>query len=171
MRSFRNISGPWLFLIIVLTGYVAVAFFDSAGALVALEKAGRIFLRVLPVFAIVLVLMALANKYVTAKTITKHLKGRSWRGWTFAVVGGIISTGPIYLWYPLLADLRKKGLPDGMVVCFLYNRAVKLPLLPLIVVYFGWTYTLVLTTTMILASLLQGAIMNRRWNYETSDSG
>ena len=171
MNHLRRLSGPWLFLITVLLGYAAVAIFNAPGALASLEKAGRIFLRVLPVFAIVLVLMALANKYVTAKAITKHLKGRSWRGWTFAVAGGIISTGPIYLWYPLLADLRKKGLPDGMVACFLYNRAVKPPLLPLIVVYFGWTYTIILSATMILASLLQGAIMNRRWNHETSDSG
>ncbi|MFP4524365.1 MAG: hypothetical protein ACLFO2_03580 [Candidatus Woesearchaeota archaeon] len=171
MRALRNLSGPWLFLIVVLAGYVVVAFFDSAEALASLRKACDIFLSVLPVFAIVLVLMALTNKYVTAKALAKRLEGRSWKGWAFAVVGGLISTGPIYLWYPLLADLRKKGLPDGMVACFLYNRAVKIPLLPLIVVYFGWTYTLVLTATMILASLLQGAIMNRRWNHEASDSG
>lgn len=166
MTLLKRIPSSWRFLIIVAAGYGVIAMFNLPGIVASLEKAGSILLRVLPVFAIVLILMTLANKYVTAKTVTRHLKGRSWKGWVFAIIGGIISTGPIYLWYPLVADLRKKGLPDGVAACFLYNRAVKLPLLPLLITYFGWTYTVVLTITMILASLLQGAVMNAhaRWN-------
>ena len=36
------------------------------------------------------------------------------------------------------------------------NRAVKIPLLPMLIVYFGLTYSIILMIVMILISLVQG---------------
>ena len=69
---------------------------------------------------------------------------------------GIISTGPIYAWYPLLKDLREKGAGESSIAIFLYNRAVKPFLLPVMVGYFGWLYVVILTIIMVIASVIVG---------------
>ena len=79
----------------------------------------------------------------------------------FVIIGGILSSGPIYMWYPLLADLKHKGLSYGLIACFLYNRAIKIPLLPLAIIYFSWRYLFILTFVMIFMSILQGLIINK----------
>jgi uncharacterized membrane protein YraQ (UPF0718 family) len=65
------------------------------------------------------------------------------------------------MWYPLLADLKEKGLSHGLIACFLYNRAIKIPLLPLLIFYFNWQFVIVLTIVMIGASLIQGIFVNK----------
>ena len=79
----------------------------------------------------------------------------------YAVAGGILSHGPSYVWYPLLQELRSHGTRDGLVVTFLYVRAIKLPWLPVMVDYFGWSFTLLLSLFLILFGLLQGWLAER----------
>jgi hypothetical protein len=83
------------------------------------------------------------------------------RGWSLAIVGGILSVGPIYAWYALLRDLRTKGMRTALIAVFLYNRGIKLPLLPLMIHYFGLAYTLVLAIYMTLFSLLNGILVEK----------
>jgi len=64
------------------------------------------------------------------------LREKGIKKWIFVIIGGVLSTGAIYMWYPFLADLKDKGLNYGLISCFLYNRAIKIPLLPLMVFYF-----------------------------------
>jgi len=73
----------------------------------------------------------------------------------------VLSTGPIYMWYPLLADLKNKGLSYGLIACFLYNRGIKITLLPIAIFYFGWKYVLVLSLAMIFVSIIQGILLNK----------
>ena len=73
-----------------------------------------------------------------------------------SAVAGIISTGPIYAWYPLLKDLREKGAGESSIAKFLYNRAVKPFLLPVMIGYFGWLYVVILTILTVLASVVVG---------------
>ena len=82
-------------------------------------------------------------------------------GWLTAIVGGVLSTGPVYPWYALLQDLREKGMKTSLAAVFLYSRAVKLPLLPLLVHYFGITYTMVLIGYLIMFSVISGLVMER----------
>jgi hypothetical protein len=46
----------------------------------------------------------------------------------------------------------------ALAATFLYNRAVKVPLLPLMIYYFGIAFTAVLTAYMILFSVAVGAV-------------
>ena len=82
-------------------------------------------------------------------------------------IAGILSSGPVYMWYPLLSDLQNKGLKNGFIATFLYNRAIKLPILPLMISYFGIVYVLVLTIVMVFVSILQGLIINRLMEAKT----
>ncbi len=49
----------------------------------------------------------------------------------------------------------------ALIAVFLYSRGVKLPLSPLLVHYFGLTYTLLLASYMMVFSLLGGIIMEK----------
>jgi len=156
----RQISGSWYFLIAVVLAYGAFLIFDSAVFFTGLNFFNKIILRIIPVFLLVFVLMALSNYFITPKFVTRHLKRGGIKKWFFVILGGILSSGPVYMWYPLLADLRKKGLSYGFIACFLYNRAIKIPVLPIIIFYFGWKYVITLSFVMIFISIIQCQIMD-----------
>jgi uncharacterized membrane protein YraQ (UPF0718 family) len=65
------------------------------------------------------------------------------------------------MWYPLLQEFQQKGLKNGFIACFLYNQAIKIFLLPILLVYFDIKYVIILTIVMIFMSILQGLIINR----------
>lgn len=78
-----------------------------------------------------------------------------------AVAAGVLVTGPAYAWYPFAGELRNEGVRPGLIATFLYAVGVKLPLLPLLVHYFGLSYALALTGWMIVFALVTGVVMER----------
>jgi len=105
--------------------------------------------------------MVVFNYYLKPKTVLRYLGSNAgWKGWGIATLFGILSHGSIYMWYPLLKQLHQKGMDYGFIAVFLYNRAVKLPLIPTLILYFGLTYTIVLLVVMIIAGLIEGKIVN-----------
>jgi len=159
-NKLKQISGSWYFLVGILIIYLIVFFIKQDSFYLSISLFYNILLKIIPVFILVFLLMSLTNYFVTPKFVTKHIKGKGIKKWFFIIVGGILSTGPIYMWYPLLADLKNKGLSFGLIACFLYNRAIKIPLLPIAIFYFGWQYILVLSFVMIFASVFQGILIN-----------
>jgi uncharacterized membrane protein YraQ (UPF0718 family) len=141
-------------------GYVILGIFDFALLTDVLTVLIRLIVRIAPVLLVVFVVMFLANLFLENKEVFRFLgKGSGFRGWTIAIAGGIVSSGPIYMWYPLLSDLKTKGMKDSLIATFLYNRAVKIPLLPMMVHYFGWDFTLTLSIYMILFSVVNGIVV------------
>jgi uncharacterized membrane protein YraQ (UPF0718 family) len=157
----KQISGSWYFLIGMLIIYLILFFIKQDLFFLSIIFFYDILLKIIPVFILVFLLMSLTNYFITQKFVIKHLGGKGIKKWFFIIVGGILSTGPIYMWYPLLADLKNKGLSYGLIACFLYNRAIKIPLLPIAIFYFGWQYILVLSIAMIFVSVLQGMLINK----------
>ncbi len=145
------------FLSIVIVAFVVLLVVDNDKGMIALLKAADILKILIPIFAVVIVLMALIGYLTQGKSKLENLaKQRGAKGWFWALFIGLLSHGPMYAWYPVLQQLRQNGLRDGYITAFFYARAVKLPLLPLMVDYFGLAFTVVLTLYIILASLLQG---------------
>ena len=154
-KPFR-FRGMRLFLA-VLAVYGILFFVNSETALLSLGKSWAILMKILPIFAVVILFTALLNYLIQPKQIARHLGEESGaRGCFWALAAGVISHGPMYAWYPLVEDLRRHGLRDGLIVTFFYARAVKIPLLPLMVDYFGWIFTLTLSLYIIIGSLVQG---------------
>ena len=154
--------GAWYFLGVVVLLYMGYWLFSPTSVLTALGFGFKIVENIIPVFVLIFVLMTAVNYWATPDKVAKHLGKSSgyWR-WVFAIFGGILSTGPIYMWYPMLKDLKKKGVNYGFVATFLYNRAIKPPLVPLIIYYFGFKFTIVLTVLMMIFSVLQGIIFEK----------
>ena len=157
-----KIGANWLFLIAVCFLYITIGLFDTHTALAGLRVFGNLLGKILPILGVVFGLLFLSNLLIDSKTVVRYLgKEGTKGGWLLAVVAGIISAGPIYLWYPLLSDLKEKGMREALVATFLYNRAVKIPLLPMMIFYFGFRLVAILTLYMILFSILNGYLVER----------
>ncbi|MBW2996928.1 hypothetical protein KY349_01155 [Candidatus Woesearchaeota archaeon] len=162
MKKTEKSYAGWYFLGIVIVIYAAVALFSIDTLMKSLVFFWQIIKKVFWVFLLVFALLVVINYFIKPKTIVKHLgKKAGAKGWLIALISGIISTGPIYLWYPLLNEMQKHGVRNGYVATFLYNRAIKPALLPLFIFYFGIAYTVVLTVVMLFASILQGYVVEK----------
>jgi len=149
-------------LTLTLLFYGAAALLAPDKTLTAIGESLSILMKILPVLLVVFFLTALLNTYIRPKSIAKHLGGGArLRGWAIALLGGVLSHGPGYVWYPMLADLRSQGARDGLIVAFFYARAIKLPWLPVMVSYFGIAFTLVLCFYILLGAWLQGVIADK----------
>ena len=160
-NKLKQISGAMYFLITILTIYILFFIFNQNIFFTSLDFFNKIILEVIPILILVFILMTLSNYFITPEFIIKHLKEKGLKKWFFVIIGGILSSGPIYMWYPLLADLRSKGLNYGLIACFLYNRSIKIPIIPIAILYFSWQYILVLTLVMIFISIIQGILINK----------
>ena len=154
--------GGWLFLVIVFLIYGVMALVNFELASVTIADFTKLLDKMLPALVIVFILIFIINLLLEPGLVKKYLGRQSGiKGWLTAIVGGILSVGPIYTWYALLRDLRQKGMKTSLAAVFLYSRAVKLPLLPLLVHYFGVNYTLVLVCYLIAFSVISGLVMER----------
>ncbi len=158
----QKLLSKWTFFLIVFLSYLAAALADTNLVFSALYYTLNILWTIIPVILLVFGLIFVSNIILTPKRIVQHMgKGSGVKGWLIAMAGGILSSGPIYMWYPLLADLREKGMKHSLIAAFLYNRAVKIPMMPLMIYYFGWAFTLVLSFYMILFSIINGLIVGK----------
>lgn len=161
MQGKRKFGG-WLFLAGMILAQGATALVEPDLARQALASFVAMLREVAPVLVLVFVLMFLAERFLTpARTRAWLGRGSGLRGWLLAVAAGVISTGPVYTWYALLAELRDKGMRTALVAVLLYARAIKLPLLPLLAHYFGLRYMLVLSLLIAGFSILNGLVMER----------
>ncbi len=157
----KIISKSWYFLVSIIFIYFLFFLFNKEVYLSSLNFFNDIILKIIPIFILVFVLMSIFNYFITSDFVIKYLKEKGIKKWFFVIIGGILSSGPIYMWYPLLADLRNKGLNYGLIACFLYNRAIKIPLIPLAIIYFNWQYIVILLIVMVFASVVQGILLNK----------
>ena len=127
----------------------------------------NILISLIPVLVLIFVFSFLVDLFLNTKKLIKYLgKHSGFKGWLLSIIGGLISTGPLYMWYPLLKDLKDKGMKQGLIATFLYSRAVKLPLLPVLIIYFGLKFSLVLLIILIIFSIIQGLIIEfvmKKW--------
>jgi len=137
--------GKYLLLVVIIF-YGVLFLFNSGISLSALKVSILILIKILPIFVAVILFTATLNYFIKPKQIASH-------------PAGVISHGPMYAWYPLLEDLRGHGMRDGLIVVFFFSRAVKIPLLPMMVDYFGWIFTLVLSLYILVGALIQGWIL------------
>jgi len=96
------------------------------------------------------------------KKIKKYLIGKAdWKKYVLTVFLGILSSGPIYAWYPFLSDLKEQGFKNSLITIFLYNRAIKIPLIPVLIYYISLQFVIVITVLMIVFSVINGIIIDK----------
>ncbi len=148
------------FLALVAALYIVLFFFNPDAALLSLAKAAKVLLKILPILILVICFTGVLNYFLRPKHIARHLGEESGAmGWFWAMAAGVLSHGPMYIWYPFLEDLREHGARDGLIATFFYARALKVPLLPLMIDYFGLVFTGVLSLYILVGALLQGWLL------------
>lgn len=156
-RTAKPVKLVILFPVITLVIYGILFLVMPDNAWLALKSSGSILLNMLVPLCSVFVLMTLLNLFLKPAQIAKFLgKGAGIKGILLPAAAGIISAGPIYAWYPLLRDLREKGAGNSPIAIFLYNRAIKPFLLPVMIGYFGWEYVGILIVCTFLGSIAIG---------------
>ena len=155
-----KVSGRTKFLIIILLVYLIVGVINPALSLNALRYFWGMLPKVLPVLALVFIILFFTNMLLSPSKINKHLgKNSGVRGWLYAIAGGIFISGPPYMLYPMLGELKKHGARNGLIATMLYNRNVKIYFLPAIIYYFNLRYAVILSIYIILFSILNGILL------------
>lgn len=159
-RKKRNANGL-LFVLIILLLYLVLYIIDPIKSSKALNSSFSLLVNILPILLFVLIFMGILNYFLKPSFVKKHLgKGSGIKGWLLAISTGILSHGPVYVWYPLLKDMRDHGMRNGLVAAFLYNRSMKIPLLPVMIYYFGVPFVVILVVVMLIASILEGKMID-----------
>jgi uncharacterized membrane protein YraQ (UPF0718 family) len=166
MKRGRGVGG-WFFLALVAGLYAVVAALEPDAARQAWLSFLALLERVVPVLIFVWLLMFATQLLLGRERIERWIGHRSGaRGWLLACGSGVLAGGPIYPWYALLAELHGKGMRTPLVAVFLYARALKLPLLPLMAHYFGWRYVGVVSTLIVIFAVASGLVLagfDGRW--------
>lgn len=161
-KILEKIEASWIFFIIVIALYLVVCFVNFDLAIGAFIGFLDILQKIIPVFVLVFIFMFFSNLFLDSKKLARFVgENAGIKGWFISIIGGILSSGPIYMWYPLLGDLKKKGMKESFIAVFLYNRAIKIPLLPMMIYYFGLPFVVILTFYMILFSVINGILVDK----------
>ena len=155
----KNLDNRWLFLLVSILIFIVIGRYVGV-----LDKAIDNFVsmvsKMIPILILIWLLMILMDYFVSPKKLVGLMeKYKGITGWCIAIVAGLLSMGAGYIWYPILKEAKKHGLKDDVITIFLYNRAIKLHLLPMMIYYFGWMYTVILTIVMIVISVVNGIVV------------
>lgn len=155
--------GGWWFPAGVVLLYLALLPFQPEYVEASFRRFLQMGRELLPALGLVFFFLWLFNLFEgLQKEAARHTgEGSGLRGWLLAIVAGVLSHGPIYPWYPLLRELKRKGTRPALLAAFLYARSIKLPWLPVMAHYFGLGYMLVLTGLMLIFSPLNGWLVER----------
>ena len=156
-KPFKRAS---VFVVFVLALYVVLYFVFPDRTLLALKTAAKIAISLSLPLTLVFIVLFLVNVFLRPSQVAVLL-GRfsGFKGMVLSLIAGVLSAGPIFAWYPLLKKLKDEGAGEGPIGVFLYSRAIKPFLLPVMISYYGWQYVLVLTCLMVLGSFIMGYFM------------
>jgi uncharacterized membrane protein YraQ (UPF0718 family) len=148
-------------LIIVVLIYIALYLMGVDSVFLALKYSLKTLKKLSFVFVVVFVMMFLIDMFVDDKKISKYFNKKGIKAYLIAMIAGVLSHGSSYAWYPLLENLRKKGVKDSLIITFLYARSIKIPWIPMMIAYFGSGFTIILIIYTMIASLIQGLIVKQ----------
>jgi len=151
----------WIFLGIMIGIYIILFFLNHEIFTTAITFFQNILQKIAPIFVVIFGMMILVNKFVTPQFVLTHIKDSSFKSWFFIIVGGIVAMGPPYIWYSLLKTLEEKGIPQKMIVCFLYVKSISLPFFPVLILSFGLKYALTLSAVLIVAGIIQAFLVEK----------
>lgn len=145
------------FIICISFIYFVVAIVDFSIAKNATVNFLKMFAKILPILGVVLIFMTVINFYFTKERTEKYLGHESgFMGWIYAIISGILITGPPYVIYPLLGSLKQNGMKNSLLAVLLYNRNVKIPFIPVMIYYFGLKFTIIISFYILLFSVING---------------
>ncbi|MCD4704657.1 hypothetical protein K8R66_01120 [bacterium] len=161
-QKFDDLHSSLKFLSLVILVYLFILAFNPLFFMSSLNRFVILAIKILPSILGAFILIFIFNYILSNKKIKQYLIGKvTWKKYFLIVILGILSSGPIYAWYPFLADLKEQGFKNGLISIFLYNRAIKLPFIPMIAYYFSLKFVILMTALMIIFSVINGIIIDK----------
>ncbi len=151
-KNNSNNKGNLLFLGFTLILYLLTFLINKELFFKSLNFSIKLFSQIIPMLFFVFILIFITNMIDLKITKTREFLG--------SIVFGIISSGPIYAWYPFLKQMREKGASLGAIASFLYAKAIKIPFLPFLIYYFGVKYSVIFVIILLLFSILEYFLFN-----------
>ena len=156
----KKISGSIIFFGSVIGIFVILSFFNINFVIESLINTWRMIIKIIPILGFVFIFSVFINLYLKNNVIKKYLgKDSGIKGWLYAIFAGILIAGPPYILYPMLGELKKAGVKNSLLAVFLYNRNIKIPFIPVMILYFGLSYTIVISLYILLFSILNGILV------------
>ena len=150
----------WLFPAIVLVIYLILLAVAPDRAWIGVKAAANVIRQAILPLCLAFGMMLVLNRFITPDHVSRFLGGgMGIIGIFLSAAAGVISMGPVFAWYPFLESLRKKGASDFHLANFLSHRAVKPALLPMMILYFGWRFSLVFTIFCSLSALITATVV------------
>ena len=115
---------------------------------------------ILKVLFLITIILFVLNLVLDKKISMSFLNTSHHMKYFYALIWGILSMGPAYMWYPILEKLHKHWLTYGHIATFIYARAVKLFFLVVMASFFGWKYTLIFNLVLIIFAVFFGLIID-----------
>jgi uncharacterized membrane protein YraQ (UPF0718 family) len=161
-QKIDNLSSSLKFLSFTILVYLFLFIFNFNFFITSLNKFVDLSIKILPSILGAFVLIFIFNYALSDEKIKKYLIGDiNWKKYILSVGLGILSSGPIYVWFPFLSDLKQRGFKNSLITIFLYNRAIKLQFIPLLIYYFSLQFVMLITTLMIIFSIINGLLMDK----------
>jgi len=165
-KVYNKFGGVGIFLGLVISMYFILLITNINKFILSISESWKLFISLVWIFIMIFTLMIIIDLFINKKTTNKFFnKKNSLFSWFFIIIAGIISTGPIYMWYPIIGDIKEKGMPIKYQAAFLYNRSIKIPLIVPMIGIFGKNIVITLLITMIVFSIINGYLVEWIINY------
>ncbi len=144
------------FLIFVVISYVFLFIYDPSKGFLTLKYFIDTLIRVFLIIFTIIPFMALINYLSSKENIREKLKStKPARMWIITIIAGILSIGPLFIWYDLLKNSKMK---PRYVFSFAYSRSINLHYTPILIYYFGLKVTLLMYVWIIVLSMVGGIL-------------
>jgi uncharacterized membrane protein YraQ (UPF0718 family) len=156
-----SFNAKYVFLIVICLAYLVASLINAEKATLAFKNFLIHFFSFLPIFVVMMIMMQLVQLFVHKKDLISKLKKISGKKQKFVyILAGIFSMGPLYVWFPLLKNLKDKNISMGNLASFIYARSIKPIFFPVLFYYFDWKYILSLFISLFIFALIQGFVVD-----------
>lgn len=165
----------YLFLSTVLLLYIIVWLCDfNLFKLIWIDFLKVLLFQMIPVLFIIFSLIFIFNILIEKDYIKEKLQNsNSLVKYLYSIIWWILSTWPVYAWYPFLRQLQTYWLTYGHIASFIYARAIKIPFLAIMIIYFWLKFTVIFNLVLLLLAIFIWITINLIFNflkYENNNS-
>ncbi len=148
------------FILLVFCLYLIIGIFNKNLTLKALSNTGQMLIKISPIFILIFIVMLIINVFLKIEKIKQHLGDDSnWKTWIYTIIAGVLISGPPYILFPMLKNLKDGGMKNSLIAIFLYNRNVKIPFIPVMIFYFGLPFTVIISIYIVIFSIFNGLLI------------
>lgn len=156
----RNLHGGVKFLIAMIFIYAVLFFINSTLILDSSIASIENFINLLPMLGLVFSIIFIVNFFLKPELIKYHLGHNSGiKGWIYASLGSIFISGPPYILFPMLKELRNQGMKYSLIALFMNNRNVSPAFLPAMAYYFGINFTVIISVYILIFAFINAIII------------